>query len=371
MNPVRMKSRRSMALAAGAMLIVLFVGSVDSTRADSMRVGDFWYNNFAPIEYADGVLVFNIGDVEQNKSLADIDGLKMDNYPTLALAEEAIKAGNHKQALDAFKSARVKAQETWLQIWLDARILPLLDKTGQGMDAGKTFLTMVTNKAPQSLYIENPPIRSVRKATKDQKLYLQTQFKAQMKKEMDASKKKTPLWYALEELAEAADPSQAGNPTNVAVAQEGAIESEIPLPYFLLQGSSDPVTKLLARRQYDRARERLSELVKTAGTGKTSQYLYQLGIADLYQAEEAAKANNTEKASKLYKDAGLKFMRVTIHFPRSKVAGPSLIEAALIHVKLNRKDIAAKLIKQADESVDPDDEVLMKRIEKIREMINA
>lgn len=364
---LRLSARRFMACSAHAMLVLLLAGFATTAQADSIQIGKFWYDNFVPIEYADGFLSYNLGAGEQKKPLADIDGFKMDNYPTLSLAVEAIKNDDAKQALSAFKSARNKAQEPWLRVWLDARILPLLDKTDNGMDAGKTFLALISSKAPQSLYLENPPIRSVRKATKDQKLFLQTKFKEEMTK----VKEKTPLWFALQELAEAADPTQAGTPTTAAVQQEGAIPSEIPLPIFLLQGNSDPVTKLLARQQYDRAKDRLAELIKTAGTGKTSQYLYQLGIADFYLAKQAEEAKETEKAIQLYKDAGLKFMRVTIHFPRSKVAGPALIEAALIHVKLNRKDIASKLIDQAEESVDPDDEVLMKRMEKIREMINA
>jgi len=140
---------------------------------------------------------------------------------------------------------------------------------------------------------------------------------------------------------------------------------------FMLMGNPDPVTKLLARSQYQRAKDRLKEVIKKAGTGKTSLYLYQMGVADLYLAEVADKAGDAKQAQQLYRTAGLSFMRVTIHFPRSKVAGPALIEAALVHLKINRKDIAAKLLKKANESVDPDDELLMKRLESIQDRVDA
>lgn len=369
MNQPLMTAHRLLTISAYTLMAWLGGAVTAPVAADAMRVGDFWYPDFSPVEYNDGFLSFNLGAVEQKKALVDIHGLKMDNYPTLALAEVAIKNKDAKKALSAFKSARVKAQEKWLQIWLDARILPLLNQTDQGMDAGKVFISLMESGAPVSLFIENPPIKSVRKATKDQKLFLQTKFKEKMKDK--GIKEKSPIWYALEELAEAADPTKASTPTTAVVTQAGALASEIALPIFLLKGNPDAVTKLLARSQFDRAKERLAELVKTAGTGKTSLYLYQLGICDLYSGDKAAKAGDAAKATQLYKEAGLKFMRVTIHFPRSKVAGPALLEASLIHLKINRKDIASKLIKQTEESIDPDDEILMKRLDMVREMLNA
>ena len=74
MNDSLHTQRRWTALSVGVVLVAVLTAR--TATADELRVGKFWYSNFTPIEYADGFLRFQLGDVEQTKSLTDIHGLR-------------------------------------------------------------------------------------------------------------------------------------------------------------------------------------------------------------------------------------------------------------------------------------------------------
>jgi len=76
-----------------------------------------------------------------------------------------------------------------------------------------------------------------------------------------------------------------------------------------------------------------------------------------------AEADNDQK---LYKDAGLSFMRIAIYFPRSSYKGPALLEAGVVHKKIGRDDLATKLWQKAQIEIDDQtDPTMAKRLEQV------
>ena len=117
--------------------------------------------------------------------------------------------------------------------------------------------------------------------------------------------------------------------------------------------ADDPVAILLRAGKFDEALAKCNQALSgSSGAGEMYLRIYQRGLAQL----NLALARSDDKA--LIKDAGLSFMRVVIHAPKSVYVGPCLMEAGLVHQKIGRLDIAQRLYDKAalliDSDADPD-----------------
>lgn len=330
--------------------------------ADSIKLGNLWVDGVTVDTFDGNELHYLVNGTPNKQFLTKIDGFKLAAYPQLEEAEKALKAGKGKDVLAQLKVVRGRAKEPWLRLWLDSRLVPLMDKEGEPVGAINTFIGLVEAKAPAS-FLEDPPIKSAKGLGKDDKGKIHERLKTLRK----TAKDKTPLADSLDEMIEATDPSADAAP--VTPGTSDATESVVPLPTFMISDKPDAITKLIARGRFDQAMTRIEEEMKNAaGGGKTSSLLFQRGISQYYLAVEMEKdESKKDKAKTLFEDAGLSFFRIPTFFKNSPYAGPALIETAAVHVKLKRSDVAAKLLEQALPMLDPDDKVMLNRIDKIRE----
>ncbi len=357
---------RSFMLAAAMLLPLLGSATAD---ADAIKLGNLWIENVVVDSFDGSELHYLVNGTPNKQYLSRIDGFKLAAYPQLEEAEAAIRAGKGKEVLAHFKAARARAREPWLRIWLDSRLIPLMDREGEPVAAVNTFIALVEAKASPS-FLEAPPIRSAKALSKEDKAKVHEKLKALRK----ATKEKTPLADTLDELVEATDPGAATTPSTPGTtpATGNGIETVVPLPSFMLKDRPDGITRLIARGRFDQALERVAEEMKSAsGGGRTSALLFQRGISQYYLAQELEKdPAKKEQAIALYKDAGLSLYRIPIFFRNSPYVGAALIETAAVHIKINRPDVAAPLLDQAGAFIDPEeDKLLFGRLEKLREQL--
>ena len=359
--------RRGHRLLMAMVSLLAMIFSAGTVRADEVKIGNFWYNDFAVINYDNGQLNYQIAGNEFKKPLTDFQAFKLSAYPQLAAAEDALTKGNTKDALTNLKSARGRVKEVWLRLWLDAKLFPLMEKEGEAAGAVNTYITLVEAKAPGK-FLEGPPIRAAASLSNDDKTKLHEKLKALRKTATD----RTPLADSLDEMIDNTVPGAEPTPANPNTGTGDKLASVIPMPDFLLRDKPDAITRLLARGKYSESKERLEEDLKTsAGGGKTSLLLYQLGLAQYYEATELEKEGKATEAQTRYKDAGLSFMRVAIYFRNSPYVIPSLMEAGAVHLKIKRPDLARPLLEQVDGNIDPDDKVMKDRFEKLKEQLNS
>jgi hypothetical protein len=358
------------ALLAVVALITMLGGSL--AHADAIKLGNLWIENVTVDTFDGTELHYLVNGTPNKQLLTRIDGFKLAAYPQLEAAEEALKAGNSKQVLADFKAARARAREPWLRIWLDARMVPLMDREGESLTAVTTFIALVEAKANQA-FLDAPPVRSAKALSKEDKAKVHDKLKALRKNAKD----KTPLADALDELVEATEPGAASTPTTPTIpgttpSTVDGIETVVPLPHFMLSDKPDAITRLIARGRFDQALERVTEEMKNAsGGGRLSLLLFQRGVSQYYLALEMEKdSSKKEQATALYKDAGLSLYRIPTFFRNSPYVGAALIETAAVHIKINRPDIAGPLLDQAGAYIDPeDDKLLFSRLEKLREQL--
>lgn len=363
---------RSMQRALLAVAVCFTLLSGAAANADAIKLGNLWIENVTVDTFDGNELHYLVNGTPNKQYLSKIDGFKLAAYPQLEEAETALKAGNGKEVLANFKAARARAKEPWLRIWLDSRLIPLMDREGEPVAAVNTYIALVEAKASPS-FLEVPPIRSAKALSKEDKAKVHDKLKALRK----ATKEKTPLADTLDELVEATDPGSAATPTTpttpgtTPVTGDG-IETIVPLPSFMIKDRPDAITRLIARGRFDQALERVAEEMKAAsGGGKTSALLFQRGISQYYLALEMEKdPAKKEQAAALYKDAGLSLYRIPTFFRNSPYVGAALIETAAVHIKINRPDVAGPLLEQAGAYIDPEeDKLLFGRLEKLREQL--
>lgn len=367
-RPCSSNSLLLLALAAISLTAIATPAEAQDQQRNQYRKDRLTFPFDAVDGYRDGKLFVLVGTNSIGVELAEIDGLDMVEYPNLGKADKLMQERKSKQALQLFQQVRrqVKQDQGWLKLWLDAKMIPLLDAEGRGKEAAEAYITLIDADAPQGFY-ERAPFNSVAALPDEEKAKLKPQFEARLKKATPRSK----LYYALQDLVTRAEPgAKPITPVNPNDAAGDQLASQTPMPGFLLTGDVDPITRQLARGSYESALERVQgEMATSSATGTTTLRLYQRGLARLYLAEKEENPQS-EKAQKLYKDAGLDLMTVAVYFQNTRYAGPAVLEAALTQMRIGRPDLARKLLDEAEAAIDPDDDPLKKRLGKLQEELS-
>lgn len=340
-------------LIVAPLLLTLLLTSLAAAQ-DAVKIGGFWIDNVAIQGVVEGQLVYQAsGGGEVTQPMDKVEGVKLGKYPALALAQAALEAGNDAEAIKQLLVTLGAAKEPWLQRYSSKLLMEAADRDGKADQAIDAFIALATTPGIDEFYLTNPPTASV--AAADEKT------KQTIKQKLATAQAKLPTQGSVSEMAAAlaglvasageavpsTAPGDSGEPLKsdappVAprVEEPPAVVSATVLPSFI---DDDAITKLLRAGQYEEAVDLASKAMLSAGD--LSLKLYQHGKAKLGLADAAM---DDETAQKLYKDAGLSFMRVVIYFPTSPYQGAALVEAGYVHQKVGRNDIARRLYQAAD-----------------------
>ncbi len=378
--------------------LAVVIGLAASASADSVKVGGFWIDGVQIQDLREGKLVYvNNSGSEISKPMADIEGFKIEDLPQLTAANESISAGDYKKALSQLRAAARATKVRWLNTYIDFQTMMALDQTGEAYDAVQAYLNLARGRADE-FYLSNPPMASI-SSTEDTKQLENTARRLEqtiprlsgvareqavamqqvVNNRLNAGGGDEP---AAPEQPNPATPAQPATPATPATPRNNggglvprtttsngggpasAENAAVTMPNALYEThGNDPVTRLLADGKFEEAladsKQILSGPVKDVYTR-----LYQQGVAQLALAEAASSSAEKEK---LYKDAGLSFVRILIYHPNGSLAPAALLEAAYVHEKIGENDVAAELYNQAALRIDEEqDPAMYARLQKLR-----
>jgi len=329
-------------------VITLVIALATAAQADSVKVSGFWIDNVTVETITEGQIVFTTntgGRVQQ--PLNKLTGLKVDAYPALAEAETALENENFEDAASKLQAVREEADEPWLDQYVSWRLVQARSSTGDAVGAVEVYASLVRGGA-EAHFLQEPPVKAVRAADgADKQAIVRTVQTAKQRVDSTAFEKHLqPLLDAAS--ADTAADGDAGEPAQPAGADGSADDSAggdsaVVLPSDI---ENDTTTNHLRDGEFDAALESVQQTL--AGAGTLSLGLYQKGMAEL------GKAENTGD-TKMYKNAGLSFMRVIAYFPNSRYVGPALVEIGYVHAKIGRTDKARDLYNRARNYIGEED----------------
>ncbi len=355
------RALRGFVLTAAVVLATL----CGTAHADEIKLGGFWIKDVNIHSVQDGqVLYFNRVGTEFTRPLEGVQGLHLSAYPQLAQAQQAIADGDDRTAAALLQEVWGKARTDWLRQWVSHLLIGVYDRMGLPYEAVDTYLMLVRENAP-GFYLDHPPIDSLAAANDEVKQQLRERIESILDDVTDAAAARgiQELLSLLKVESASAQDEPAiqlagdgdNSPSPAASAQDSEKTTQDPDPQrtsgpMLAQATQvdDTVTQMLMYSRYAQAVARTDKILENSGQ-QMPMRLYQRGMALKGLAEESGDLER-------YLDAGLSFMSVVAYFPGSGFAGPSLVEAGMVHSKIGRSDIAKQLFKKAELAVDAEDE---------------
>lgn len=325
---------RSLLTAAAA--AYLFAGG-GALHADELKIDNIQYKDVRVVGFRNGLVYYATAAGERNVALERVQAMKIDRYPDLGTADEAISAGKWTEAVASMEKAIGAVREDDLKQYMQFKMIYCLDQAGRYGEALNHFLAlmpkqstaMMSKIAPRKL----PPSEADRKAAL-------TQLKAATAAAKDAESKQLlgRMVESLEASLASKSPDTPAPTTPQPPDSPGLFQPEN-------QAVRDPIQDLIDAKKYDEALKAIDAALKRE-RATLSQLLYQRGLA--------------EAGLKRHKDAALSFMRVVIHFPLSDRVTPSLIGAGQMFVELNAPEQARKVWLEAIDKAGADPQVVAK-----------
>ena len=345
-----MTSRTSRPILLKAILtsLCLYVCATD-VLADSVKLGGFWFNNVTVQDITDGNLIFiNVTGAEQVRPMLEVQGLKLSVFDDSAAADDALKAKDYQEVAKRFSSIAAEARQPWAKHWAIWHKVAALDQLGQPVEAVEAYLELVRLKA-DGYFLANPPLKSLRNAPDGKKKDIASRLSG-LRKSLAKGPAKSPFEKMLKSLQSDKQPTDdtagADSPDPAEKDESDSLKAEPAITMAAVMDPNDPVTRLLHAGEFEKAR--VAATLKLKGKElHMAMRLYQQGLAQLHLAEQS-------EDKQLYLDAGLSFMRVAIHFSKSSYTGPALVEAGVVHERIERHELAMKLWRKAQIEVDPE-----------------
>lgn len=338
-----------------ALAIAAALWSAAGAHADAVKLSGMWVRDVVVRAIEEGQVVYVVaGGAEVARPFDELEGVRLDQYPELGKAMDALEAGYAKDAVAPLEKLRAEAEEQWVVGYAGALLVRIHDQMRQPVAAVNVYLEMVQRKQ-DPMFLARPPIDSIRRASADQKHRVSRAIEDTLKRTQgEARQRLTPLIDAAmpdpTPVVGSATPPVALEDERdrppVALVETDASPAPLREPAVVLPEGmvANELTKLLQRARF---REALDQVEPTLHEpGRLDQKLYLTGMAQLGLADQ-----RDDQA--LYRDAGLNFMRVAIYFPQSSYTGPSLVEAGYVHEQIGSPRVARKLYDKARVLIDP------------------
>ncbi len=326
--------------------------------ADAVRLSGFWIENATIQSVTDGQLIYVTSTGGRvTRPLTDVEGLRLTNYPEVEQAQAALGAGEPQRAVTLLREAMGKSRQEWATRYMQRLLVTALGAAGGGniVEAARTYADLVGTD-PDPFFVPEAPVDAVAGAG--------DAVKARVRDALTPALARTPARYresveALIAAASAAEPAAATDRPGATTPPAGATPAAAPagdrpeaaavvLPKWADGG--DPAVQMLRRGEFREAIETVDRQM-TNPDAALARPLFYKGVAQLALAEQTGDET-------LYKEAGLNFMRiVTFYDPRTTTVPPAMVEAAYVHRKIGRDDVASRLLDSAralmDEEEDP------------------
>lgn len=315
--------------------LVLYLLLSVPASADAVKLSGLWLDGVTVQGVDEGQLLFSTATgVEREAPLADVEGIKLLNFPMFGEAMDAIEAGQDKAAIKPLADVAKNGQPPWVQMYANRVLVGVADRAGNPQRAVRAYLDLLGAGADKQQMLPEPPVTSVRGASDE------------VKQEIAQTLNKAGSDSRLQPLIDASAVAPAGAPAAPAPAapEPAAKPAAILLPADVGESA---VVDLLVAGEFDQAIAAADSALQQSGS--ISKNLYLKGMGHLGKAETTGDRRD-------YLDAGLALMRVVIYFPQSRQVGPALVEAGYVHEKIDRPDIARELYDTAAIKLDDEED---------------
>jgi len=342
---------------SAAVCAALAVGT--SALADSLKYGDFpLVDGVTLIGVENGSLKFRAPAGERIVALEDIKELTIDSVPQFAAGKNALAAGQLRAAQKAFEEVWSQSRTDWIKHYAGYYLVQVYDARKLPVEASQAYATLASQKADM-YFLSKPPIASLAEADESQKKRIADEVTAIVKQLPEAHRKVMENYLAAVTGGKVELPPDKATDLNSGNAELNALKSKskVILPnmiWSLVGRKGEPADKwesvrLLSAGEYEKALAEIKNKIETPG--ELPEKLFIMGKAQLALAD----AKNDPD---LYRDAGLTFMRIVVHYSRGssphKLVVPAKLEVAYIHKQIGRTEIYDKLLEDVFLQIDDD-----------------
>ena len=299
------------------------------------------------IGVADGKLKYRAAAGDREVELKDVVSLSIESVPEFKAGLDALQAGELRQAQRSLENVWSGARADWVRHFAGFYLVQVLDQRGEAVDAAGIFAKLAAQGA-DPYFLSKAPVASLEEADENQKKRIGEQIMAVVRDSEGEQRRLLRAYHRLvvgedaplPEIDDAAGQKEAANKGLRA-------QSKTILPdsvWNMLERRGEPKGKwdaigLLAKGDAKAALESIKPWL--SNPGDLPEKLFIRGVAQLMLADK-------EEDQDMYRDAGLTFMRIVVHFDRAgsthPLVAPARLEVAYIHKKIGREDIYNRLL---------------------------
>lgn len=308
----------------------------------------------------DGKLKYRTAAGEREVDLAEVESISIESVPAFAAGVIKFKAGELRSAQRSFKSVWSDANEQWIRHYAGFFLTQVYDLRGEPVDAATTYMQLAAQGA-DLVFLSKAPVASLAEADENQKTRIGEQIMAVVK-QTEGEHRSVLLAYHRQVVGEDAALPRVDDPVGQKQAQGDALvsASKVIMPqsvWSMLDRKGEPegkwdAVKTLAKGDAEAALQAIKPWLNNPGD--LPEKLFIKGLAQLMLAEQSQDEQSQDNDP--YRDAGLTFMRIVVHFDRAGQAhplvAPAKLEVAYIHKQIGREDIYGKLLEQVFLTID-------------------
>lgn len=302
-----------------------------------------------------GKLKYRTAAGEREVDLTEVVSISIDSVPAFATGVAEFQGGELRAAQRSLKSVWSDANVQWIRHYAGFFLTQVYDQRGELVDAATTYIQLASQGADLA-FLSKPPVASLGEADENQKTRIGEQVMA-MVAQVKGERRRVLLDYYRQVVGEDVALPQIEDPVGQKEAQADALvsTSKVFMPQLvwnMLDRKGEPkgkwdAVKILAKGDGEAALEAIRPWLDNPGD--LPEKLFTKGLAQLMLADQSQEKDQ-------YRDAGLTFMRIVVHFDRAGQAhplvAPAKLEVAYIHKQIGREDIYGRLLEQVYLAVD-------------------
>lgn len=320
----------------------------EQAKADEIVRGEFTIRNVTVRGIEDGELIYRAGAGDNSVALEEIVVLNLENEPRLAEAMAAFNENRMRSAEGGLESVYNESQVSWVKQFTGFYLARAYDARNKPVQAAQVYVYLASSGADPYL-LSQPPLASLAEANDAQKTRVRDEITAIINDTEGPAREQLTRYLRVvvgDEQMPQIEPGQGD------IQAAARAESKVILPDAIWELVEAPparnaanadkwdAVKLLSEGKYQEAVDAITPWL--GGNIDVPEMLYVLGRAQLGLADEG----NDED---LYKDAGLTFMRLVVHYgPANGLSNalvvPGRLEVAYIHQKIGREDLFEELM---------------------------
>jgi hypothetical protein len=322
-------------------------------QADSLqREGFPLIDNVTLIGVEDGKLKYRTAAGDRSVDITEIVALSIDNVPAFKTGLDAFKDGQMRAAQRSFESVWSGSRVPWIKHYAGFYLTQVYDQRGEPVDAAAIYAALASEGA-DPFFLSKAPVASLAEADDNQRERIGEQIMAVVR-QSEGEQRTLLRNYHRQVVGEDVPLPEIDDPAGQqeAAANDARKNSKVFLPdtvWRMLERKGEPAEKwkaieLLSKGEAEAALKAIKPWL--SNPGDLPEKLFIRGKAQLMLAEAAEDKD-------LYRDAGLTFMRIVIHFDRAgqshPLVAPARLEVGYIHKQIDREDIYNRILFGGDE----------------------